>query len=100
MNTTIKKIVMWINTAKEIWKDLEARYDRGNAYRLSDFLETFHVKKQGSMSIDEYFTTLKILWDETLMLRSIPACTCVPTCSCSVVKTVREYKCWICHEVC
>lgn len=31
MNTTIKQRVMWTNTTKEIWTDLEARYDREDA---------------------------------------------------------------------
>lgn len=47
--------------------NLEARHDKGDTYRLSDLLETFYMQKQGSMSIDEYSTKLKILWDEILM---------------------------------
>lgn len=58
MKSTIKQSVMWINTVKEIWTDLEARYDRGDAYRLSDLLKTFYMQKQGSMTIDEYFTRI------------------------------------------
>lgn len=69
---------------------MEARYDRGDACRLSDLLETFRIQKQGSMSIDEYFTQLKMLWDEILMLRPIPACTCLPGCSCNIMRAVRE----------
>lgn len=59
LNTTMKQSVIWINTAKEIWTDLEERYDQGDAYRLSDLLEAFHAQKQGSLPIDEYFTRLK-----------------------------------------
>lgn len=67
-----------MNSAKKIWSDLQQRYDRGDAYRLSDFLESFHSQKQGSLSIDEYHTKLKILWDEILILRLILISTCDP----------------------
>lgn len=43
MNETIKPSIIWINSARDIWKDLEERYDRGDDYRLSDFLESFRV---------------------------------------------------------
>lgn len=75
---TIRPSVFWMNFDKEIWADLKQRYDRGDTYRLSDVLETFYAKKQGNMTIDEYYTHLKILWDEVIMLRPILVCICTP----------------------
>lgn len=63
MNSTSKISVMWINVAKEIWKRLSQRYDRDDAYRLSDLLEAFHYQKQGNMNIDKCYTRLKIMWE-------------------------------------
>lgn len=92
MNSTIRQSVIWINTTREIWEDLEQRYDRGDSYRLSDLLESFHTLKQDSLTIDEYFIRLKILWDEIIMSRPIPVRTCNPTlaCTCDIVKIVRN----------
>lgn len=73
-----------MNSARDIWVDLEQRYDRGNGYRLSDLLEDFHSKRQGSLTIDEYHTKLKILCDEILMLTNIPTCICNPEPPCTV----------------
>lgn len=50
-----------MNSAREIWADLQQRYDGGDAYRLFGLLEAFHSKKRDSLSIDEYHTRLKIL---------------------------------------
>lgn len=77
-----------MNTAREIWLDLEQKYDRGDAYRLLDLLEEFHFWKQANLSIDEYHTRLKILWDEILMLRQILVFVCnpEPACTCDVLK--------------
>lgn len=74
--------------SKEICADMQQRYDRGDVHRLSDLLESFHSLKQGSLSIDEYHTKLKILWDEILMFRPIPICVCdpQPACTCNVLK--------------
>lgn len=84
--------VIWINSSKEIWEDLVKRYDRGNTYRLCNLLEAFHTQKQCSLPIDGCFTRLKILWDEILMLRPIPICTCdpIPNCNCEIVETIRK----------
>lgn len=41
LNQTLKQSIIWINSARDIWKDLEERYDRGDVYRLSDLLEAF-----------------------------------------------------------
>lgn len=83
---------MWINTAKEIQKDFSQRYNRGDVYRLSDLLEVFHYQKEGSLTIDEYYTRLKILGDEIMILRPIPMCKCTPQppCTFAVMKTVVQ----------
>lgn len=80
-----------MNTTKEIKLDLQQRYKRGNSYRLSDLLEVFHTYKQGSSTIDENHTKLKIIWDEILMLKLVHVCTCnpEPACTCEVLKKVR-----------
>lgn len=91
-----------INTSREVWKDLCQRYDRGDAYRLSDLLEAFHCQKRGNLSMDEYYT--RLLWDEIMMLRPIPTCECNPilSCTCDVMKKESSAACewWACDEVC
>lgn len=44
------------------------------------------------MGIDDYYTNLKIVWDEILMVRPRPVCICSPqlACICEVFKKVRE----------
>ncbi|CAN1750994.1 hypothetical protein LINPERHAP1_LOCUS4211, partial [Linum perenne] len=45
---------------------------------------------QSNLSISEYFTQLKALWDELANFRSIPACECAPICIC-VLAPIRAY---------
>lgn len=66
MTPTICQSVLCINFGREIWIDLQ--HDKGDAYKLSGLLEAFYSKKQGSLSIDEYYTNFKIMWDEIILI--------------------------------
>lgn len=44
-NSSIKQSVIWINTAREVSKDLSKWYDREDAYRLLDLVKAFHCQK-------------------------------------------------------
>ena len=77
-----------MNSAADVWKDLEDRFSQGDVFRLSDLIEEMHSLKQGNLS---YFISLKILWDEIMILRPLPSCVCEPSCNCSLLKTIKEY---------
>ena len=66
--------------ASNIWNDLEARFGNplsSQIYRLQEQLITvFH---EPNMSIAEYFTIVKSLWDEIDDLHPLLVCTCNPT---------------------
>jgi hypothetical protein len=48
--------------------------------------------KQEGLSVSDYFTHLKGLWDEFLNYRPIPSCTCGAKCMCGLSKTLIEYQ--------
>ena len=45
------------------------------------------------MSVTEYFTKLRIIWDELENFRPNPMCTCPVKCSCSVISIINQRKC-------
>lgn len=61
VNPSIAQSVMWIDDAKDIWKDLRLRYGNIDAFRLSDLQENFYNIKQEGLSVTEYYTKLKII---------------------------------------
>ena len=84
--------IIWIDSALEIWNDLHSRFSQSNFFRICDLqMEIFNIQ-QGSLSIQEYFTKLKILWDELHILRPVPSCSCSPKCSCLLSQRIREYS--------
>ncbi|KAG6502797.1 hypothetical protein ZIOFF_035085 [Zingiber officinale] len=65
VNSGIKQIILHNKTAYDMWKTLEQMYGRRH-----DMLRTYQISsqifklEQGSMSVTNYFATLKGLWDE------------------------------------
>ncbi|KAG6521936.1 hypothetical protein ZIOFF_019070 [Zingiber officinale] len=65
INSGIKQVILHNKTAYDMWKTLEHMYGRRH-----DMLRTYQISsqifklEQGSMSVTNYFATLKGLWDE------------------------------------
>ena len=60
--------------------------------RILDLQEEITSLKQGTRLVTEYYTLLKILWDELSNLRPVPSCICLPQCSCNDFDIVRSYN--------
>ncbi|XP_042386619.1 uncharacterized protein LOC121978325 [Zingiber officinale] len=65
VNSDIKQVILHNKTTHDMWKTLEQMYGRRH-----DMLRTYQISsqifklEQGSMSVTNYFATLKGLWDE------------------------------------
>ncbi|KAG6487993.1 hypothetical protein ZIOFF_056751 [Zingiber officinale] len=65
VNSGIKQVILHNKTTYDMWKTLEQMYGRRH-----DMLRTYQISsqifklEQGSMSVTNYFSTLKGLWDE------------------------------------
>ncbi|XP_074298881.1 uncharacterized protein LOC141629850 [Silene latifolia] len=71
----IKRSVMYVKTAKEIWDYLQTQFSVSNGarkFRLNKDLDDF---SQGDKSINEYFTELRILWQSLEMVIDWPPVT-------------------------
>ncbi|XP_019177871.1 PREDICTED: uncharacterized protein LOC109173068 [Ipomoea nil] len=82
LSPTIASSVLWINTAEGVWKDLKKRFSHQDVFRVAEIQSQIYQTRQGNSNINEYFTQLKLLWDELLVLRPIPSCECTPSCAC------------------
>ncbi|XP_050217290.1 uncharacterized protein LOC126668117 [Mercurialis annua] len=89
VSPAIADSVSSIETVLEIWTDLRDRFSQGDSYRIGDLQEEIYTFKQNSMTIIEYFTHLKGVWDELVSLRGLPVCTCEPRCNCGALNTVK-----------
>ncbi|XP_050207757.1 uncharacterized protein LOC126657157 [Mercurialis annua] len=92
LSSSIAQSLLWIDSALEVWKDLFDRFSQGNAVRMSDLQEEMYAFKQNSLSVTDYFTHLKILWDEYSNLRVVLVCCCNPQCNCDELKVVKDQQ--------
>ena len=70
---------MYFETASDIQNDLQGRYgtpSTSQMYRLQEKL--INTTQELGMSIAEYFTRVKSLWDAIDDLRPLPSCNCHP----------------------
>ncbi|XP_058775255.1 uncharacterized protein LOC131649511 [Vicia villosa] len=88
----IAKSVLWIDNASGVWKNLQIRFSQGDIFRISDIQEDLYRFKQGTLDVSNYFTQLKVMWDELENYQSIPSCTCVIPCSCGAIASIKHYR--------
>ena len=69
-----------MSNAKELWAELEERYDQTNGCKLYQLQKEINDLVQGTLDITKYYTTMKKLWEEMNTIDVNSQCSCV--CSC------------------
>jgi hypothetical protein len=84
----IARSVIFSDTAAAVWSDLHDRFSQGDDSRIYQIRQEISECRQGSLSISDYYTKLKSLWDELGSYQEPIAC------SCDMLKkvAVREQK--------
>ena len=90
--TSIRQSILWMDKAEEIWRDLKSRYSQGDLLRISDLQQEASTMKQGSLTVTEYFTRLRVIWDEIENFRPDPVCSCNIRCSCNAFTIIAQRK--------
>ncbi|XP_050211793.1 uncharacterized protein LOC126661952 [Mercurialis annua] len=88
----ISKSIEWIDLAFEAWLDLESRFSQGDVYRVLDIQEELSGFKQNTLTVVEYYTHLKEMWDELTNLRPLSVCSCDPQCKCGIYEKIKKYR--------
>ncbi|CAN1130856.1 Retrovirus-related Pol polyprotein from transposon RE1 [Linum perenne] len=93
----IAQSVLRLDSAREVWVDLRERFSRTNLVRAFDLYDQICSFRQGALSISAYYMQFKVLWDEYMVLRPIPSCSCKPRCSCGAFSILRNY--WLSEQI-
>ena len=59
----IYRSILRLNDASDIWRDLHGRFHMTNLPRTFNLTQEIQDLRQGTMTLSEYYTTLKTLWD-------------------------------------
>ncbi|KAJ0016769.1 hypothetical protein Pint_11302 [Pistacia integerrima] len=92
LSPSITSSILWIDKAYDVWTDLHERFSHRDIFRISDLQEEIYSFKQGDKNVTDYFTKLKVLWDELMIFRPLPSCTCSTPCSCGILNTFKTYQ--------
>nr|XP_009792263.1 PREDICTED: uncharacterized protein LOC104239346 [Nicotiana sylvestris]XP_016505706.1 PREDICTED: uncharacterized protein LOC107823541 [Nicotiana tabacum] len=67
--------LQYVNDAKELWQDLEDRYDQTNGAKLYQLQKEINNLSQGTLDITGYYTKMKKLWEKgsILMMNTLPS---------------------------
>ncbi|XP_068475074.1 uncharacterized protein [Phaseolus vulgaris] len=93
VSLSIRQSVIWMDITVDIWTDLKTRYSQGDLSRFSDLQLEASSLCQNDLFVTDYFTKLRIIWDELDNFRPNPICVCQHKCSCSVASVITKRKC-------
>jgi hypothetical protein len=72
----IAAIIIYIDSATDMWTDLQDRFSQLNGLRIFQIQQNMSSLSQNNDSVSTYFTALKGLWDELDNHQPLPCCTC------------------------
>jgi len=90
LHEKIRNSVLYFDTAKALWDDLEGRFGQFNKARLFQVQKDIVCLSQGDLDIVNYYTKVKQLWDEYRAVSNVPHCTCAK-CECGVNGKLYTY---------
>lgn len=92
LDRMVAKSVMYNKYASKIWNDLEERFGVSTSAQIYSLHEELsNISQEANMTITEYYTKVKSVWDEIDNLNPLPTCTC-DGCSCGLTKKVLKLQ--------
>ena len=68
--------VLYVETPAYVWLDLQERFSQGDFSHHYQLQRSIVELKQNQDSIFQYYTRLKMLWDELKLCSPVFSCTC------------------------
>lgn len=75
VSESIRKSVMFLDTAHAIWNQLEKRFSVVNGARKYKLNKELYSTKQGEKRLSEYYIEIKAVWEELESLNALPVLT-------------------------
>lgn len=92
VSSSIASSVKHLDRARDVWEDLRRRFAQCDAQKISALQNDIYNLKQGSLSVREYYTNCRTMWEEMNTLRPPPMCKCDPRCKCGLVEEIWKER--------
>jgi hypothetical protein len=79
---SIAQSIVFLENAIDVWNELKERFSQGDFIRISKLQCEIFSLKQDSRSVTQFFTALKVLWEELEAYLPTLVCACPNRCMC------------------
>lgn len=76
MRKELLSSIIYASNAYKVWSDLKERFDTVNGSRVFFLHREIVTLAQGTLSVSDYFSRMRNLWDEVDALMPCPSCNC------------------------
>lgn len=76
LSKSIGRTVIYCSTVHQMWTEVEERYGISNGTQMFGLHKELNELSEGNLTIADYFTKLKMLWDDIESLCLVPICCC------------------------
>src|ERR1044072_6741441 len=82
VSSAIAQNLVFIYNVADVWIELRERFSQVDLIRISELQSEIYSLKQGSLTVTDFLTELKTLWEEIDGFRPLPICICNARCPC------------------
>ncbi|GAU39942.1 hypothetical protein TSUD_149520 [Trifolium subterraneum] len=90
VSEAIAQSVIFMENIVDIWNNLRERFSQGDLIRISELQREIYDLKQENRSVTEFYSELKLLWEELELYLPISTCICRVRCSCEAMRAARH----------
>ncbi|KAL1308527.1 uncharacterized protein [Arachis hypogaea] len=87
LNSVTKEIatsLVYTDSAAKLWNNFKERFQHGNGPRVFELKRDLMNLRHGAMSVSQYFTRIKVLWEELNSYRPVQ-------CNCGDARAMQEF---------
>ncbi|KAK2429089.1 hypothetical protein QL285_027556 [Trifolium repens] len=86
----IGQSIVFMENVMDVWNDLKESFGQGDLVRIFELMQEIYSLQQESKTATEFYTELKVLWEELEIYMHVPQCTCRSRCSCEAMRSARH----------
>ncbi|XP_074266056.1 uncharacterized protein LOC141588516 [Silene latifolia] len=86
----ISKSFSYVTSSKQLWEELNERFNQSNALFLYQLRQDVSQIKQGDLTVAEYYAQLRSGWEDIRSLDPLSECDCgaFAACTCNLLKKI------------
>jgi hypothetical protein len=89
VSESIAQSLIFMENAIDVWNDLKEHFSQSDLVRIAELQQEIYALKQDSKTVTEFYSDLKLLWEELEIYLLIPNCRCRQRCTCESMRLAR-----------